>query len=164
MKGMKCFWHVQGVVFNVHKRKKNLLALYALIKTTSGTQGERPFLCTLLTILLLSPCCLTISGGQKPVNKNKSLQSLRRDSITRWVPTKLQRQPQKFMRSTWWIVAITGGLLQGIFIGSNQMSYLKSLAIFSFTNFYIFLEILKPPLSPEKPSKEILTRLLQPKD
>lgn len=35
------------------------------------------------------------------------------------------------------------------------MSYLKSLVIFSFTKVYIFLDILKPPLSPEKPSKEI---------
>lgn len=52
-------------------RGKNLLALYALIKTTSGTQGERPFLCTPLAILLLTPCCLTISRGQKPVDRKQ---------------------------------------------------------------------------------------------
>lgn len=68
MKGMKRFQRVQAVVFNVHKRKKNLLALYVLIKATSGTQTGRRSLCTLLTILLLTPCCLTISSGQKSVN------------------------------------------------------------------------------------------------
>lgn len=51
--------------------KKKLLALYALIKTTSGTQGERSFLCTLLAILLLTPCRLTISRGQKPVDRKQ---------------------------------------------------------------------------------------------
>jgi len=52
----------------VQKRKNNPVALYTLIKITSGAEAERPFLCTLLTILLLTPCCLTISSSQKPVD------------------------------------------------------------------------------------------------
>lgn len=90
-------------------RGKTLLALYVLIKTTSGTWGERPFLGTLLTILLLAPCCLAISDSEKSVNTKQVSAVSKRGSKHQRGFHQAPEQPQKSMKgNVWWTVAITG--------------------------------------------------------
>lgn len=139
-KGMKWFWHTQAVVFDVHNS-----ALYALIKTTSGTRGERPFPLHPPHHSALNSLLPDISSGQKPTDTKKvtatSQEGFKHQMGSHQAPTTaLGIHEGKHVMHC----CHDRGPLLSVFIGPDHRSLLKPLVIFSFTNFCIFLEILKP--------------------
>lgn len=120
---------MQAVVFDVRNS-----ALYALIKTTSGTQGERPFPLHPPHHSALNSLLPDISSSQKPTDTKHQMGSHQAPATASGICEG------KYVMHC----CHDRGPLLSVFIGPDHMSLLKSLVIFSFTHFYIFLEILKP--------------------